>query len=160
MNPASVPASLERRPERADDEPFLASLFATVQPTPLLQLDPTLRDALVRHQHAGQAMTYRARYPDGRFELVECSGLPVGRVVTGLSKEALTLVDLAFLPAWRGRGLGTALIRALQDEARAAGTEMRLTVMAGNDAALRLYLRLGFRIAARSETDLTLRWRP
>jgi ribosomal protein S18 acetylase RimI-like enzyme len=160
VGPASAPASPERRPERDGDQPFLASLFASVQADLLLKVDPPLRDILVRHQFVSQGVSYRTRYPGGRFDLLECSGLPIGRVVTNLSPEALTLVDLAFLPAWRGRGLGTKLIRVLQEEARAAGTEMRLSVATGNDAALRLYRRLGFQIAAMSETGLALRWHP
>ncbi len=160
MDRAAAPASPKRRPERNGDQPFLASLFATLQPAPLLQLEPPLRDALLRHQFMGQASSCRTRYPDGRFDLIECSGVPIGRVVTDLSREALTLVDLALLPAWRGRGCGTTLIRSLQDEARAAGVPLRLSVLRSNVAARRFYERLGFAPVGATDTHMVMGWTP
>jgi RimJ/RimL family protein N-acetyltransferase len=48
-------------------------------------------------------------------------------------------------PAWRGRGVGRALIEACIAQARADGVErLTLTVTAGNKAAERLYESAGF----------------
>ncbi len=56
----------------------------------------------------------------------------------------LGLIFLA--PAVRGRGLGSALIRALADHVRAhGGRALRLAVAGDNPNARRLYDRLGFR---------------
>lgn len=56
------------------------------------------------------------------------------------------LIDgLAVAEGWRGRGLGSALIAALVDEARARGYHrLRLDVADQNDRARALYERLGF----------------
>lgn len=60
--------------------------------------------------------------------------------------NARFLVDgLAVAEGWRGRGLGSALIEALADEARARGyARLRLDVADQNDRARALYERLGF----------------
>jgi ribosomal protein S18 acetylase RimI-like enzyme len=54
--------------------------------------------------------------------------------------------NLGVLPAWRGRGLGQALLLlALHGFAQAGLGRGQLEVTAHNDAAVRLYRRLGFR---------------
>ena len=54
-------------------------------------------------------------------------------------------MGMGLLPAFRGRGLGEALLRAVLDAARAKGIERaELEVYASNTAALRLYWRVGF----------------
>jgi ribosomal protein S18 acetylase RimI-like enzyme len=48
-------------------------------------------------------------------------------------------------PRARGRGLAAALVRRLLEEAAGVVEEVRLTVVASNTVALRLYAGLGFR---------------
>ncbi len=53
--------------------------------------------------------------------------------------------DLGVRQAMRGRGVGTALLAACEERARQAGRKwVRLSVLAANGDALRLYRRLGF----------------
>ncbi|SDB18535.1 GNAT family N-acetyltransferase [Belnapia rosea] len=54
----------------------------------------------------------------------------------------------------RGSGLGTALLTAALTTARGTAEEVRLTVTAGNEAALRLYERFGFHAYGREERAL------
>ena len=58
--------------------------------------------------------------------------------------DELRIVDIALLPQWCNRGIGSALVTALQGEAAAAGKPLRIHVERFNPA-LRLYERLGFR---------------
>jgi ribosomal protein S18 acetylase RimI-like enzyme len=54
--------------------------------------------------------------------------------------------SLAVLPAHRGRGIGTRLLDALEQELEAAGVrDLVLGVLPGNAAAIRLYARHGYR---------------
>jgi ribosomal-protein-alanine N-acetyltransferase len=63
--------------------------------------------------------------------------------------DELHINTLAVAPAVRRRGLATALMRGVIAEAAAAGaTKATLEVRASNSAAIGLYERLGFRIAA------------
>ncbi len=65
-------------------------------------------------------------------------------------------LSLAVAAAERGRGLGSRLLAALLDEARAAGLRaLSLSVDPGNPA-LRLYERAGFRRVGESGTSWTL----
>jgi ribosomal-protein-alanine N-acetyltransferase len=56
--------------------------------------------------------------------------------------------NVAVRPRFRGRGIGTALLRRLLDDARTLGARRAtLEVRASNDGARRLYERLGFHVA-------------
>lgn len=56
------------------------------------------------------------------------------------------LSDLVVCAAFRGRGLGPRLVAAVEDAARSAGVgRLRLSVLALNAGARRLYSELGFR---------------
>jgi len=61
--------------------------------------------------------------------------------------------------SWRRRGIGASLVNGVLDEARAADLQVRLSVFSNNAAALRFYLRLGFRPIASSAIGMRLEWR-
>jgi ribosomal protein S18 acetylase RimI-like enzyme len=69
------------------------------------------------------------------------------------------IVDQAIVPTLRGRGIGTAIMRALMDEAQAAGLPVRLEVASENDPSFRLYQRLGFVPIETYPFYMRLEWR-
>jgi ribosomal protein S18 acetylase RimI-like enzyme len=125
----------------------------------LAALDAPLRERLMRQQFSGQNASYRANYPNARFEIVECDGAPIGWIVTARTPDAVLIVDIALIAAWRGQGIGASLVNGVLNEARAAGLPVRLSVFANNAAALRFYLRLGFKPIESSAIDMRLEWR-
>jgi ribosomal-protein-alanine N-acetyltransferase len=63
--------------------------------------------------------------------------------------DEIHINNVAILPALRGRGIGTQLMRRVFDEARRLGARRAtLEVRASNEGARRLYERLGFRVAS------------
>ena len=73
-------------------------------------------------------MAYAANHRDARFEIIEHEHLPIGRMVVDQTTEAITLVDIAVLEAWRGRGIGGRVLGALLDEAEDACAAVHLNV--------------------------------
>ncbi|MGH2397294.1 MAG: GNAT family N-acetyltransferase, partial [bacterium] len=71
----------------------------------------------------------------------------------------IRLMDLALLPAYRGRGIGSSLLDALLAEGQRAGKPVTIHVEKLN-RALRLYERLGFRRIADRGVYWFLEWRP
>jgi GNAT superfamily N-acetyltransferase len=58
-------------------------------------------------------------------------------------------VGIAVIDEWRGLGLGTALMEAIEDWARATGLDaLELDVATANEGARRLYERIGYRPAS------------
>ncbi len=89
---------------------------------------------------------------DGSVELVVLDEAGVGSVAVGaveVSHESgvPTLTMLEVRPEHRGRGIGTALVRELEDRLRRRGWSWaRLGVEQSNPDARRLYERLGYRV--------------
>ncbi|MGH8159172.1 MAG: GNAT family N-acetyltransferase [Rhodanobacter sp.] len=72
-------------------------------------------------------------------------GLKVETVIPPPTGTMHYLAHLAVAPAWRGQGIGQALIAHLLGQARALGRQqIVLDVATSNPAAERLYARLGF----------------
>lgn len=152
------PAGLVLRPATAADRPFLLALFAATSAIAHAPLPPAQRDALLAMQLDAQERSHRARFPDARFDVIEEAGAPIGRLCVDRSADTLRLVDVALLTAWRGRGIGTALLRELQEEAVRTQRRVALYVASGNPAA-RLYGRLGFQVVAEDALGRDLEWR-
>jgi ribosomal protein S18 acetylase RimI-like enzyme len=143
-----------------DDAGFLQALYAsTREDLRQLPLPPAqLAQLIAMQQHAHEAGR-RAAYPDAETMIVEHAGSAGGLVVLDASGGDWRLVELALLPAMRGRGLGAALLAALQVRAREHGAGIGLAVSHGNAAALRLYERAGFVIAGGDALQHQMVWR-
>lgn len=151
-----------RRPETPADEAFRLALFRASRGPGWDQvaLPPDMLTMIMAQQFHAQTQGYRAAYPDARLEIIVVEAIPIGRLATHRGADAVQLIDIALTPEWRGRGVGTAILDGLMDEARALDVPLALRVARDNLAAQRLYHRLAFVATAADETHLTLVWRP
>jgi ribosomal protein S18 acetylase RimI-like enzyme len=139
----------------ASDEPFLWRILSLAAATPpaepppvdAARLDPGLSPYLVGWGRPGDAGV-----------IGEVDGQPVGAAWYrhfpsampgyGFVAEQIPEISLGVEAAWRGRGIGRALLTALAERARGAGTAaLSLSVDANNVPALALYQSMGFRTA-------------
>lgn len=152
-------ARIARRPATPDDRDFLVALYGSTRgDLALLPLDGEQRDALVRMQFHAQDLHYRQTNPNASFDVVEVDGRPAGRLYVGRTAGDIRIIDVSLLPEHRGAGIGSVLIREVQDEAAATGRTVSLHVAMGNRAAV-LYDRLGFRLAADLGVYRLFEWR-
>jgi GNAT superfamily N-acetyltransferase len=151
---------LRLRPERDEDDDFRFQLFCQSCPTEfaLLRLEPAALHQLMRFQFRAQTEGYRANFPDARFDIIELASLPIGRIVVDRPRDVLHIVDQAIVPSQRNRGVGTAIMKALMEEAGGAGQKVRLMVASTNDSAMRLYLRLGLAPIATEPLHVEMEW--
>ena len=146
------------RPATSDDEPALIEIqhssaihHATIDPDRwrMQTLEEGARSR--RHWHrVGPRSEGLVAVADGRVVGMVELWLKRPRDAEG-ARIARIKVDLglAVAPDWRGRGVGSALMRAAEDWARAHGAErMVLDLDAYNDGARRLYERLGYEVEA------------
>jgi ribosomal protein S18 acetylase RimI-like enzyme len=142
-----VPSEISLRPATQADLPFLERLYRSVRWD---EFAPTgwpeaAKVAFLASQFDYQQRHHAAAFPDADARVVEHQGAPIGQLVVDRTTPRLHLVDISLLPEWRGRGVGGALIGALQDEVRAGrATAVSLNVDRTNPDAHRLYQRLGF----------------
>ena len=85
---------------------------------------------------------------------------PAGRLDMTRSHMEYFLGIIELIPEIQGRGLGSAIMRDLQEEARKVQLPIRLQVIKANTAAVRLYTRLGFRAAGETKTHQLMLWHP
>jgi len=142
-----------------DDRAFLVALYGTTRADlALLPLDDAQRQALVQMQFRAQDLHYRQANPDASFDVVEVGGRPIGRLYVDRHADDIRIIDISLLPQHRNAGIGTALVRAVQDEAAVSGRTVSLHVAMDNPAA-GLYERLGFLLAADLGVYRLLEWR-
>jgi ribosomal protein S18 acetylase RimI-like enzyme len=115
--------------------------------------------AFCRQQFEAQRDWYREQYVSASFQVIVVDGRRAGRLYVDRWEEEIRIVDIALLPEWRGRGVGSALLTDLQSEARTAGKVLSIHVERFN-RALTLYRRLGFEAAGDHGVYLLLRWDP
>lgn len=160
---ASPAGALRLRPEQNEDRDFRFRLFcdSRLPEFALLaqQVGPDAYAQIMRTQFQAQTTSYRAEFPRARFDVVELAKVPIGRIVVDRPGDMVHIVDQAVVPSMRNRGIGTALMRALMDEAARAGLPVRLKVASNNDPSMRLYLRLGFVPIEAAALYIDMEWR-
>jgi ribosomal protein S18 acetylase RimI-like enzyme len=136
---------LTLRPARIDDQEFLYLLFYSVyleklHPVPMSEEE---KKQLLDLMYQGFTQHYNSRAISSDDRLVLLNNESIGRIILLQTCEEIRLADLAILPQYRGRGIGSALISQVQTESVMSKRPIRLQV-ARFDRALRLYQRLGF----------------
>lgn len=138
---------INRRREAAEDEAFLRRLVidtvarelgADAWPEPM-------RAHLLGIQFEGRRHSHRANYPGSVSEVIEADGEDAGWIVMTTMPHEVRLVEIMVAEAFRGKGIGSAVIGEVLAAAESAGKPARLHVNVTNSAAIRLYERLGFR---------------
>jgi ribosomal protein S18 acetylase RimI-like enzyme len=134
------------RPVRPEDEGFLLKLYRSTRQDEIATWgwDEVQQDAFLRMQFAAQRRWYEAAYPQAEHQLILQEGEAVGRILVLRETAAIQLIDIALLPQYRNRGVGTALLGELIEESSKSGIPLRLHVQRSNQQAIRLYRRLGF----------------
>jgi ribosomal protein S18 acetylase RimI-like enzyme len=148
------------RSEDPGDELFLLEVYAGTRQEELDAMGWTgaMREAFVRMQFNAQQRGYRAAFPRAQFAIILSGGQAVGRIVVNRAESEIVLVDIALLPAHRGRGIGTALMQVLLREAGAAKKPVRVSVVKGQ-RAFGLYRRLGFEKTGDDGVRDQMEWR-
>ncbi|HEY3556514.1 MAG TPA: GNAT family N-acetyltransferase [Kribbella sp.] len=96
--------------------------------------------------------------PATELSVVEVEGRRVGRLRVSRTPEAVELNGIQLHPGVQNRGIGTAIINALQSEAARRGVPLELHVERDNPDARRLYERLGFTKTGEDGAEDILQW--
>jgi len=143
------------------DRDFLLQVYASTREEELRLVDwsDDQKAVFVRMQFEAQDAYYREHYHPATFDVIEVDGEPAGRLYVARWEDEIRIVDVALLPEFRGRGIGTRLLRGLLDEAARAGLRLSIHVEKHNPA-LRLYARLGFAAVADRGVYLLMEAKP
>jgi ribosomal protein S18 acetylase RimI-like enzyme len=92
-----------------------------------------------------QLAGFRQRWDEAQVMVITLDGTDIGWFQSFVKEGAVFLAQLFVDRAVRGQGIGTAVVKALIEEAVRADQALTLGVVKTNPA-LRLYERLGFRV--------------
>lgn len=106
-----------------------------------------------------QRREYDARFPDAEYDVILVDELEAGGIWIGEDEEQIRLLDIAILPQFQNRGLGTRLLKRLVDESKLADKPLRHMVFVLNNDAHRFYERLGFVIIEDLGAYKHMEWR-
>lgn len=131
------------------DLPALYEIYASTR-VEELALVPDWREedknAFLTQQFTAQHQYYQQVYKNADFQVIEYNEQPVGRfyIHWDFKPTEVRIIDIALLPGFRGKGIGTAILKNTFEKATDLGKSVTIHVEY-NNPAMRLYERLGFR---------------
>jgi ribosomal protein S18 acetylase RimI-like enzyme len=149
------------RSEIAADKEFLFLVFASTREMEMSLVDWSApqKEAFLRQQFLAQYQHYHRHYGDADFRIIEQEGRPAGRLCVDRQGGGIRIVDIALLPEFRGKGLGTQLLEDMLEEGTVAGLAVTIHVEKHNPAR-RLYQRLGFEPIEDNGVHWLMEWNP
>ena len=100
---------------------------------------------------------FEQRWASLQCEVVLLDGIPVGCFSRQLNADHISIDEVEVLPAYQNHGIGTELVRRLQEVAMKLGVPVRLRVLKEN-IAQQLYKRLGFVVTGETDTHKLMEW--
>jgi ribosomal protein S18 acetylase RimI-like enzyme len=144
------------RPATPEDRDFLVDLYVSTRENEL----PFFGEALIRMQYEMRQTHYSLRFPQLNPEIIMVAGHRSGALQVDRSPEEIRVVDIALLPDFRARGIGSAVLALLIEEGDRNALPLALTVSKSNARARRLYERLGFQVTEDLPMDVGMRRDP
>jgi len=156
MNP-----SISFRSITPKDENFLYGLYASTREEELTQTSWTEneKEIFLKQQFSAQHLFYMQQFNKAKFDIVLKNNIPIGRLYVDRREDEIRLIDIALLPEFRNKGIGSSLLTELCDEARKNKKPLRIHVEK-NNPALQLYRRLGFKEINDTGVYYLMEWTP
>jgi ribosomal protein S18 acetylase RimI-like enzyme len=146
-----APRAFQLRPSASEDFRFAWSLYQDL-------MKPLTLELLGRWNEPGQQSVVETALAHEGTSIIVVDGSDAGWLHVIESADSIYLGQLYLVPSLQNRGIGTAIVRELEDKATQARKALTLDVMK-NNRARSLYERLGFRVVGESEYKLKMRWR-
>src|SRR5262245_27238369 len=107
--------TVELRPVSENDNDFLLGVYASTREDELAQVEwvEGQKEIFLRWQLDLQRREYEARFPDADYRVIVVDQQPAGRIWVGTDDQQIRLLDIALLPRFQNRGVGTALLKSL-----------------------------------------------
>jgi ribosomal protein S18 acetylase RimI-like enzyme len=136
---------VQLRPATAKDDAFIESLYRSTREDELKLTNwpEQQKKAFIIMQLMAQLADYKKNYPNAVQQLIIFKKQNAGRLYTAEDDAAIHILDIALLPVFRNKGIGTYLLQELIKRSNTYRKMISLQVYKDNPA-LHLYQRLGF----------------
>ncbi|WP_434950130.1 GNAT family N-acetyltransferase [Shewanella sp. HL-SH4] len=147
------------RPASDDDVFIMAQLFySTRSDFYQLGLPQVTVDMLLQQQYQLQQMSYKNQFPNVMDYILCRQAQVIGKLTLEVKPEYLWLVDLVIAPDSRSKGVGTAVLDALKQDAKGRQVPIYLSVAIDNPRSKALYYQQGFTIQGVTDTHESMQW--
>lgn len=153
------------RPISDNDLPLLFEIYASTRQEEMALVphwSAQEKQAFLQQQFVAQHQYYKERYIGASFALILWKSKPVGRwyVHPQFAADEIRIMDIAVLPDYRNKGIGSRLLQHILKEAQEQGKKVTIHVEFNNPAK-RLYQRFGFsKIGEFNSVYHLLQWLP
>ena len=150
--------NIQLRPERESDLSFLMALYTSTRiDVALSGLPDNKKQEFIEMQFHAQRYSYRTNYVNPEFLIIEKDGQPAGRLYRSRSPSETRVIDITIAPQYRGQGIGSCLIRAIQYEAKIDGVPVTLHAEKMGDMS-NYYKKFGFEVVEEKEMHYFMKW--
>lgn len=152
---------IETRAVTAEDHDFLLRVYAAGRDVELamLPLDEDGKRAFCEHQLTAQTSYYAEKFPNATHDIIMLNGEPVGRAYVDRGSKTISILDLAVLVEHRRKGIGTQIVKSIQNEAGLDEKRVGVYVETFNPSQ-KFFRDLGFDLAESDEMNLYFVWNP
>ncbi len=149
------------RPAEAADLDFLLRVYASTRAEELKLTNWTdeQKAQFVQMQFTAQKKYYEENYAGAEYSIILSGHVPAGRLYLHRTSDEIRVMDIALLPEFRRRGIGSFLFNRLFAESRETGKSVGIHVEIFNPAQ-HLYQRLGFQKIADKGVYHFYQWKP
>lgn len=120
------------------------------------------RDVVIRQfgswDESLQDTFFIEKWKNGSHQFIVFAGERIGCLSVEYKPECVYLNELQILPEHQGKGLGSLVLRELQEKSRKLKLPLRLQVLRENYAAA-LYKRHGFVERSQTDTHILMEWK-
>lgn len=149
------------RPMTASDNAFVESLYrSTRDDLRLLNAEDDFIEELIGWQRHAQTEGYGDMFPNAMYFIAEYHGERIGRIILDFGDAEIRVVDIALIPAARGKGYGAQVLQTVQLVAGKVLAPVALTVRCDHLQAKQLYARLGFVVEGAQMPFQRMVWYP
>ena len=151
--------SIRLRAATSADEAFLLELYESSRGDDLRGLgwDEKRISEFLEMQYEAQQRFFDSEYKGANDQIILREDTLLGRLMVDRREHEIRCIDVALLPEYRNAGIGTLLLRQLQEEANRGRKPLRVQIIRFN-RAVNLLERLGFARTSETGTHFQMEW--
>lgn len=136
---------IQLRKVEEKDASFIEEVYGSTREKELMLTNWTelQKKAFVTMQSMAQLAEYKNKFPGALFQIIMYNNKSAGRFYTWENETEIRLIDITLLPQFRGKGIGSQLLKDLIKKSNRIQKKISLHVEQDNPA-LELYRQLGF----------------
>jgi RimJ/RimL family protein N-acetyltransferase len=129
-----------------EDMAFLLHLYSTTRWQEVLQApwDDKQRHAFLKQQFDAQHTHYQNHYSKAEYLVIIKDDLNIGRIYIDRGETSIGIIDIAFLPEFKYKGIGTLILQEIIKQAQITTKKIVIHVESFNPA-YQWYEKLGFK---------------